>query len=80
MSREEQIEATTTTMEELENLREMKDHAAHNVPLAAVNNAHATLDVVQSEVSTVWNVLIYGRLTFMFSSKPFTIEQGQRFY
>lgn len=50
MTTEERIAATEDAVADLQDAREMKKYAAHNVPISAANDSRATLADVQSQV------------------------------
>jgi len=51
LSKEDRITATTECMQEIEEEREARDLASHNVPLRAFHDARSTIQAVEREVS-----------------------------
>lgn len=52
MSTEERKEATKDAVEELKEIREMKELSVQNVPISAFNDAQAVMRTVEEEVSS----------------------------
>ena len=53
LSEEDRIAITDGCMQEIEEQREAKDLAAHNVPLRAFHDARSTMQVMEKEVRTI---------------------------
>ena len=53
LSKEDQIAITTGSMQEIEEEREVRDLAQHNVPLKAFHDARSTVQAVEKEVHSV---------------------------
>ena len=53
LSKEDRIAATATCMQEIEDEREARDLAVHNVPLRVFHDARSTIQHVEKEVGGV---------------------------
>jgi hypothetical protein len=62
LSKEDRITITAECMEEIEEEREAKDLASHNVPLQAFYDARSTMRAVEKEVCT-WLLTVRSMIT-----------------
>lgn len=55
MSKEEQIEATRDAVEEVQQMREMKQNAVHNVAICAFHDVQANVKSIEHQVRAKLN-------------------------